>query len=202
MHETKHLKSRKKRNTRAVRQRMTVLLVSLFLTVFVSIGAVLAYLFTKTDSVENTFTPADVSCDVEENFDGTTKTDVNIKNTGEVEAYIRATVIVTWVADEGGVVYATKPVEGEDYIITYSDGADWIKDANDFWYYISPVGVGESTTDLIEKCIAAEGKTPEGYHLSVEIVASAIQSSPETVVETQWGVTVENYLITAVPSAN
>ena len=33
---------------------------------------------------------------------------------------------------------------------------------------------------------------PDGYFLSVEIVASAIQAKPTSVVTSQWGVTVAN----------
>lgn len=199
MHEQKHTKHRRRRR-RAIREERALMLVLLLLVILVSVGTTLAYLSTKTESIENTFTSADVSSEVEETFDGTTKTEVSIKNTGKVDAYIRAVVIVTWVADEGADVYATKPVEDEDYKISYASEVNWKKGANDFWYFTSPVGTGESTADLIKSCTVVEGKAPEGYHLSVEIVASAIQASPETVVETQWGVTVENNVITTVPT--
>ena len=44
------------------------------------------------------------------------------------------------------------------------------------------------------------GKAPEGYLLSVEILASAIQSEPSSVVAEQWGVTVTDGNITDVPN--
>lgn len=44
-------------------------------------------------------------------------------------------------------------------------------------------------------------RCPQGHHLSVEIVASAIQSSPETVVENVWHVTVTDGRITAAPGS-
>ena len=45
-----------------------------------------------------------------------------------------------------------------------------------------------------------DGKAPEGYLLSVEILASAIQSESSSVVADQWGVTVTDSGITQVPN--
>ena len=53
---------------------------------------------------------------------------------------------------------------------------------------------------LIKECSVIDGKGPEGYHLSVEILASAIQSEPSSVVAEQWGVTVTDGNITGVPN--
>ena len=52
---------------------------------------------------------------------------------------------------------------------------------------------------LIDECKLLENASvPDGYHLSVEIVASAIQSAPDSVVQNMWHVTVENGKITGV----
>ena len=53
---------------------------------------------------------------------------------------------------------------------------------------------------LIKECSVIDGKAPEGYPLSVEILASAIQSEPSSVVADQWGVTVTDSGITQVPN--
>lgn len=60
---------------------LTLVLLALALT-----GATLAYLITHTDPVPNRFTPAHVSCNVTEDFDGTTKKNVNVTNTGDIDA--------------------------------------------------------------------------------------------------------------------
>ena len=153
--------------------------------------ATIAFVFTSTKPLENTFTDAYVACDVLETFDGTTKTDVTIKNTGEVQSYIRAKVVVTWMSDDKTKVTALKPIDDTDYIITYADetnaATNWEKGSDGYWYYKLPVNVGEETEELIESCSLKDGITePDGYYLSVEIVASAIQSTPETVVKKQW----------------
>lgn len=152
----------------------------------------IAFVFMNTVPLENTFTYAYVACDVEETFDGTTKSDVTIKNTGEVQSYIRAKVVVTWMSEDETKVTALKPVDDTDYVITYADEANpdttnWEKGTDGFWYYKLPVDVGEETENLIDSCSLKPNVTaPDGYYLSVEIVASSIQSTPTRVVTEQW----------------
>lgn len=191
---------------RTARCKTAVMLVCLILTIFIGIGATVAFVLTHTDSVENTFVPAEVSCTVLEGadgntFDGITKQDVRIKNTGKTDAYIRVAVVVNWVADADNSVYAACPQEDVDYSIAFNP-TNWLQGANGFWYYTSPVAIEGTTADLIKECKAVAGKAPEGFHLSVEIVASAIQSSPDTVVEEHWGVTVKDGMIVSVPAEN
>ena len=144
----------------------------------------LTHLFVESEALENTFTPADVSCQVLETFDGETKSDVRIKNTGKASAYIRAAVVVNWKSANGTSVTAQMPVEGTDYEILF--GSDGWELANDgFRYYTLPVSVGDETAILIESCTCT-GTPPDGFYLSVEIVASAIQSSPASVVADYW----------------
>ena len=184
-----------------VRRRSIILLVSLLSVIALSIGTTLAFIFTNTSKVENTFNPTRVSCDVTEEFENNIKTNVSIKNTGNTDAYIRAAVIVTWVNNDGNV-YATAPQKGTDYTITLADGfsESWLIDKNGFYYCKALVAPDSDTPLLIKECKVIEGKTPEGYHLSVEILASAIQSEPSSVVEEQWDVTVTDGNITDVPN--
>lgn len=156
-------------------------LVSVALLLLVGSGSTLAYLFTNTDSVKNTFTPAQVSCAVVENNEEYTanavnvesKSNVTIKNTSNVPAYIRAAIIVTWKSTDGKV-YAAKPVNDKDY--TLNIGESWTQKGN-FYYYDSVVAVGGSTSALITSAAkTANAEPPAGYNLSVEIVAEAIQA--------------------------
>ena len=103
-----------------VRRRSIILLVSLLSVITLSVGTTLAFIFTNTGKVENTFNPAQISCEVTEEFKNNIKTNVSIKNTGNTDAYIRAAVIVTWVNNDGNV-YATAPQVGTDYTIIFSD---------------------------------------------------------------------------------
>ena len=164
----------RKRSTKK-RNKMT-LLVSLIVLFTIIVGGTIAYIYTKTGDVKNTFTPSKVSCEIVEIFDYITKSDVKIKNTGDTEAYIRARIVVNWI-DDNNNISAIKPVLGVDYSLTLSADNTWIKNG-DYYYYKSPVAIGQSTSVLIEECKKLpESTEKEGYYLSVEILAEAIQSN-------------------------
>lgn len=163
-------------------KKTLIALVSVALLLLAATGSTLAYLFTTTDSVENTFTPAQVSCAVVENNKEYTanavnvesKSNVTIKNTSNVPAYIRAAIIVTWKSTDGKV-YAAKPVKDTDYTLKIGEG--WTTEHDDFYYYNSVVVVGGSTSALITSAAkTANAEPPAGYNLSIEIVAEAIQA--------------------------
>ena len=173
-----------------------IVVTALALLLFVTVGSTLAYIFTSTDPVENKFNPSQVSCAVVENGNlsentakvvqtGNSKTNVQIKNTGDTDAYIRVAVVVNWMSEDGTKVWATKPVEGDDYTINLDLNNGW-SPVGDYYYYGSAVApcthkdgdehAGCMTSVLIRSCTSVPGRAPDGYYLSVEIVASAIQS--------------------------
>lgn len=162
----------------------TVLLVALCLLLLLgSAGGVWAYLSAKTNTLSNRFEPAKVTCRVEESFLAGVKSDVAVRNTGNVKAYIRAAVIATFV-DEEGKVLAVSPKEGEDYTVTWGEG-EWTRGADGYWYFASPVSPDELTGKLIQTATAASA--PEGYRLNLQILATAIQAEPAEAVEQAWG---------------
>lgn len=172
-------------------------LVSVLVLVFAAVGVTVAYLQTQTEPLENQFTPAKVSCKVEETFEDNVKSNVTIQNTGDTDAFIRVAVVANWVqTDENSSVtsvYAQQPVAGTDYTLTLADDVNekWLKDSNGFYYYKNAVEPDGSTAVLIKECKPIESNAPAGYTLAVEIVASAIQASPETVAEEYWRISVE-----------
>ena len=173
------------------RGRLFALLAAVVLVSALAVGGTVAFILTQTEEKVNVFAPAKVACTMTETFDGTTKRDVAVKNTGDTVAYIRAAVIVTWMKDGNAAdqnVTARLPQEGTDYTLKYTEGV-WLRGADGYWYYPDPVAPGDSTGKLIESCVQlATANAPDGYHLSVEIAASAIQSVPETVVADEWHV--------------
>ena len=183
---------------RKLNKRSVALLVSLAVILTAAVGVTLAYIFTRTDILQNTFTPAQVSCAVVENGNDYTnnrlevesKGAVSIRNTGNTNAYIRAAVVVTWKSADGTTVYAKAPT-ASDYVIAFSSNQGWTK-VGDYYYYGSPVLPGATTNDLIDsvtvnnKSITDEqGNT---YYLSIEIVSSAIQSTLGTSAQDAWNV--------------
>lgn len=176
-------------------KRSLVLVVSLLALLLVVAGGTLAWL-TAQDSVSNTFTPAHVTCDVVEKFDGTTKKDVTIKNTSDIPVYIRASIVVTW-KDYSGNVYGQKPTSS-DYDMQMAKDSGWVLGTDGYYYYTSPVAVGDTTGTLISSCTEVAGKAPaENYRLSVEIIAEAIQSQPDRAIQQAWGVTISGGNVTA-----
>lgn len=186
--------------------KKSIIIASVALLLLISVGTTLAFVLTDTEPVENTFTPSKVSCAVVENGKdsvsgsivetGNEKKNVKIKNTGNTDAYIRVAVVINWANADGTRVWATKPVEGTDFNITYLLNDGWFQSTTDgYYYYKSPVAPDDVTTTLISSVTVVDGKAPIGtdntqYYLSVEIVASAIQSTPASTVHEQWGVTV------------
>lgn len=188
------LKQRKK-----MLKRKPLLMVSVCLLFFFTLGSTLAYLTATDDPVNNIFTPGKVTTEVvEEKFDDNVKENVSIKNTGNVTAFIRAAVVITWQDADGNVAPAI-PVEERDYTIEYNLSEDgWVESSDGFYYWTNSVKSFEedetncNTDVLIESCLPVEGTAPEGYSLCVEIIGSGIQSVPTSVVTKNWSSGVEN----------
>lgn len=178
------------RRRRTHKKKASLLLTSLILLLTLIVGGTVSFLVASSGQVQNTFTPSHVTCEVnEKSFNGSTKTDVTVANTGDTTAYIRAAIVVTWKNAENGNVYSKAPALGTDYTMTLNT-SDWVQKADGFYYYKHPVPSGSSTTALINSC-SYVANAPVGYGLNVEILGSAIQSVPTKVVTTNWGVTLD-----------
>lgn len=176
------------------KSRLVLLIASLSLLLMLAVGATLALLFDKTESITNTFTPTEVGGKITEEFEDNVKNNVKVENAGDIDAYIRAYVVVTW-QNDAGEVYPTAPVEGTDYTVTWKKD-DWFKHTDGFYYYTKKVASKASTGILLTDCKPVEGKAPEGYHLVVEILSSAIQADPEDAIHEAWGVDIKDGTVT------
>ena len=162
------------------------LVICLILLLMISVGGTIAFVVTHTSEIRNTFTESVVKCEVDETFENNVKSNVSIKNTGDTTAYIRAFVNVTWM-NESGQVASVSP-KSTDYMIEYSTSG-WLKGSDGYYYYSLPVQPNNKTAVLINSCQLLEtASAPDGYYLSVEIVCSAIQSTPVSVVRDIWHV--------------
>lgn len=164
--------------------KAAVLLTAAVLLIGTVVGSTVAYLIAQTDAVENTFEYAKVSCEVKEDFNGNTKENVQITNTGSTDAYIRATYVVNWLDAQGNIV-ASDP-EGYSYTLTENPDRVWTKGTDGYFYYLSPVAPDASTPGSLLTCTVTRPENPE-YRLSVEILADAIQSEPANAVKEAWG---------------
>lgn len=178
-------------------RKAPVALVAILVLLCCAVAGTVAYLVTSTGPVTNTFTPASVTTQVEEEFNGTTKSNVRIKNTGNIDAYIRTAVIVNW-ADAQGNVSGT-PVKDTDYVMDLNivtdekPDAPWFKGSDGYYYCKTAVkSVKQDTKNcytpvLIKSCIKATGaQAPAGYDLQVTILADGIQSVPADAVQQAW----------------
>ncbi len=162
-------------------------LVALALVLCIAGGATLAFLTVTTPSLTNVFQYGHVTCKVDETFQDNVKTDVSIRNTGDTEAYIRVKLVFTWKDKDGNV--SAQPVKTGDYTLDLKEDGWFEKDG--YYYAKAPVAPKENTPVLIEKCTEVAANAPDGYTLSLEILADAIQSTPTRAVEQAWDVTVD-----------
>lgn len=161
-----------------------VLIIAVVITVALC-GTVLAYMFRQTEYEDNQFTPAEVSCEVLEAFDGQQKSSIQVQNTGNIDAYLRVRFVSYWVDAAGNIV--AKPSLMPE--ITFAD--DWIKGANNTYYYQKSVAHGKLTENLLSSSILLEKDDENGYLQVVEVFAEAIQSKPTDAVTNSWKVTLD-----------
>ena len=163
------------RPSRKSKKSLTAL-IALILIICLAVGGTVAFIVTQTQAVKNTFTPADVKVDIQEDFDGRVKKNVNVKNTGDTDAYIRVK-LVTYMADSEG-----NPIAKNASIPPFDPGSDWFYcESDDTYYYGKPVAPGDKTSDLI----GSDGITLKDGQV-VEVLAEGIQSVPVNAVEEAW----------------
>ena len=162
MNQGNHLNENSKPRVRT--NKAAVLIIAVLLLLGAAVGSTVAFLTTKTKPVENSFEYAKVSCEVTGSQE--------IINTGTTDAYIRASVPT-----------------GYRYSLTENPDNVWVKGNDGYFYYRTPVAPGNSTGESLLSCTPyyPEGVDPQ-YILSVEILATAVQSTPASAVQEAWGV--------------
>lgn len=174
--------------------RVTAIVMATVLLLALAIGGTVAWLSTKDAPITNTFTPSKVACEVTESFNGTVKSNVNVKNTGDTQAFIRVK-LVTYRTNDAG-----KHIGGMAEIPGFTPGAGWVKHG-DYYYYTKPVAPDQAPeADLITSVMLKDNYTDaDGGHQAIDVMAEAIQSVPEDAVKAAWG---QNFSINADGSLN
>lgn len=171
----------KRRRLRWSKQFAVLACVAVLLTGFV--GSSLAWLMAGTKPIKNVFEPGNVPPTIVEEMTGTVKNDVAVKNTGNVDAYIRAKLVFTW-QNEAGEVLGVAPTFG-DYTITLGNEG-WEDGPGGYYYYTTPVVPGGSTGVLATDIKQITSNPAEGYTLHVEVLAESIQAEPVEAVKNSW----------------
>lgn len=182
-YEAKYLQPKRKRRN----NKTGTLFLSLLLVVTLAISGTLAYLVTKSDPVENKFTPSHVACQVTENFDRTTKSNVNVTNTGDTEAYIRVKLVTYRVNED------SQHIGGTAQIPNFTPGTGWVlNEADGYYYYTSPVKPNEKpSANLINSIDLTDSyDDADGGKQVIEVMAEAIQSGPDYAVGQSWDVSI------------
>ena len=163
----------------------------LFAVLIIAVTAsTIAYVFTVTNPIKNKFEASVPGVEIVEEFDKEVKKNVNLKNTGDVDEYMRMCVVVNWKNSDGDVL--GKAVLPTEYTVTYNVD-DWTLGEDGYWYYNTAVSAGSSTSNLIgsdgiKLSVDGLAEQPDGYYFSVDLVAQCIQAHPDSAVLEAWGV--------------
>ena len=181
------LRKKKQELAARSRRRRALGIAAVALAAVLTVGGTVAFLVASTGPVTNTFTPANVSTEIEEGFDGTTKSNVRVENKSDIPVYVRAKVVINWVDAAGNVV--TSVPEGYSYTMNPTSlpaNSEWVLGADGFWYYTVALtafdNIEEAGTDQTKNLIYSIVVTKGGndFNLSVQILTEAIQASGTT----------------------
>lgn len=179
-YEARHLQRRRKRRSK----KTGMLFLSLLLVIGMVVGGTVAWLSTNDDPIQNTFLPTKVTCKVTESFDDSTgvKSNVNVENTGTINAFIRVKLVTYRTNDQGQHIGGTAPLP------TFTLGKNWVS-YDGYYYYTLPVAPGGSPETNLTESMTLTGSYPDtdGGKQAVDVMAEAIQSVPENAVKAAWG---------------
>ena len=175
----------RRRRRRRRNGRFTAMVAAAMLLLALAIGGTVAWLSTTDKPIENKFLPSNVTCEVHESFNGTEKTNVTVKNTGDIPAYIRVKLVTYRTNDAGD------HIGGIAELPSFTLGEGWVK-YGDYYYYTQPVAAGgfpaANLTDSM--MLTANYTDADGGHQSIDVMAEAIQSVPAEAVGQAWGVNI------------
>ena len=160
--------------------KSSALIIALALILVLAVGGTVAYIFTQTDPVINTFTPTEAKITVDEKTNNNQKTEIIVKNNSTgVPVYIRVALVANMIDKDGNVTGAAS-------VPTFKLGDNWIEGSDGYYYYTQPVPVGGSTGNLLQSSMILD------ENMQVVVLADAIQAEPTTAVTQAWGVTVDS----------
>ena len=179
------------------RGRATAMLLATVMLFALAVGGTIAWLTDKDRPLVNTFDPSKVTCEVQEKLDGQVKSDVNVKNTGDIDAFIRVK-LVTYRTNDAG-----QHIGGTAALPQFTLGANWVE-YNGYYYYTLPVAPGDKpATKLTDSMTLTESyDDADGGHQSIDVMAEAIQSVPAEAVGQAWGVSIAPGSVTAYSAGN
>ena len=160
--------------------KSSALIIALALILVLAVGGTVAYIFTQTDPVINTFTPTEAKITVDEETNSNQKTSITVVNNSTgVPVYIRVALVANMIDKDENVTGAAS-------VPTFTPGDNWIVGNDGYYYYTEPVPVGGSTGNLLQSPMTLD------ENMQVVVLADAIQAMPQKAVIDAWGVTVDS----------
>ena len=155
------------------------------LILIIVVGSYLTIAYLKNNSsLNNQFVVASVDNSIEEDFDGIVKKDVSIKNTGDIDVYVRVKILPYFEGDEGNII-GYKPKINDDYTIEYSDNFvnDWFE-KDGFYYYKNKLKSDTNTSTLFKQIKCSKIDTSKTF--TFDILSESIQASSASAVNEAW----------------
>lgn len=175
-------------------------------------GGSIAWLVSISDPVNNEFDPAEVTITIIEDFSNNLKQNVQIGNTGDIDAYIRVALVPAWVDENGNV--AAQEASLADCTIKWGEKGEESLDSNPDWFMVrngdddvcycycrKAIAPGDVTPILIKECKVNKSEYGHQYDFELRIVASAVQAIPTSAVTEAWSVEVDDSGILIIPSS-
>ena len=156
-----------------------VLLIVILSVVLMSaaIGGTLAALNNRSGALENTFQAGSASIVLHEQSSNTAKSSITVENTGNVNVYVRVSLVGYWVGNDGtaeeGQIWPGAAAVAGGY-----NTSDWTKNGDGYYYYNSALAPGGITANLASPAFTGNaGDAPNGYHLKIDVLTECIQAA-------------------------
>lgn len=160
--------------------RLTAMILATVTLLALAIGGTVAWLNAKTDPVVNSFSYGKITTEIKEEFKDNVKTNVAATNTGTADAFIRIKLVSYRTNGEGQRIGGAAPLQ------SFAPGDNWVK-YGDYYYYTLPVAPNHSTEILVKTITLKTYDDADGGYQSLDVMAEAIQSTPEAAVKDAWG---------------
>ena len=142
----------------------------------------IAYLQQEAKLV-NEFTVGKVKVSIDEEFTENVKKNVTLTNQGNVDAYVRAKILVYYV-DKDGAIFGESPILNQDYTMQMGNMDKFIE-VGGMYYFQDPLPANGTTEVLIQEC-KETGSMKKDRTLVVDILGEGIQAHSDAVREA-WG---------------
>lgn len=175
------------------RKKIAIITCLVFVITLVGlIGSAFAYMYHKTETITNEFGRAIVACEVVESFNTSSseKSSIKVKNTGNIDAYLRVSLVSWWEDSNGNIV--GKASEMPD--IAYNSDT-WVKHSSEhIYFYKSKVSPEDLTGELLQSPMILKTDTynDKTVYQVVQVFAEAIQSKPTSAVTNVWSVSLDS----------